>query len=174
MWSLCSQGKRHILLTDMVDHRRDERAIDKHDAFLVTMKNGVKRRLETTQGWQLLCEWKDGSSNWVALKDAQQSYPVLVAEYAIANRIDDKLAFAWWVPGVIKKRDRIIAKVKSKFGNGHISMELRSPRPFEKHGRLTRRMAPLYGGMQYAKRCATFDLWEKNEGELPPAFQKIK
>jgi hypothetical protein len=58
------------------------------------MKNGVKRRRETTQGWHFLCEWKDGSSNWVVLKDAWQSYPVLVAEYAIANRIDDEPAFA--------------------------------------------------------------------------------
>jgi hypothetical protein len=88
------------------------------------MKKGVKRRRETTQGWRLLRKWKDGSSNWVALKDAQQSYPVLVAEYAIANRINDEPAFAWWVPDAIKKRDRIIAKVKSNYiGREHISME---------------------------------------------------
>ena len=65
-------------------------------------------------GWQLLCEWKDGSTKWVAQKGARQSYPVLVAEYAIANRINDEPAFAWWIHDVIKKRDRIIAKVKSK------------------------------------------------------------
>jgi hypothetical protein len=98
---LDDEGKRHILLTDIVDHRRDERAIDKRDAFTY-MKNGVKRRRETTQGWQLLCEWKDGSSNWVALKDARQSYPVLVAEYAIANRIDDEPAFAW-IPKTVQE-----------------------------------------------------------------------
>jgi hypothetical protein len=86
---LDDEGKRHVLLTDIVDHKRDERAIDKRDAF-ITMKNGVKRRRQRTQGWQLLCKWKDGSSNWVALKDARQSYPVLVAEYAIAYRIDDE------------------------------------------------------------------------------------
>ena len=33
----------------------------------------------------------------------------------MANRIDDKAAFAWWVQDVLKKRDRIIAKVKSKY-----------------------------------------------------------
>ncbi|KAI2513140.1 Reverse transcriptase (RNA-dependent DNA polymerase) [Fragilaria crotonensis] len=92
---LDDKGKHHILLADIVDHRRDERAVDKRDAF-VTTRNGVKRQRETTQGWQLLCEWKDGSSNWVALKDARQSYPVLVAEYAIANRIEEP-AFACWV-----------------------------------------------------------------------------
>jgi hypothetical protein len=40
---------------------------------------------------------------------------VLVAEYAVANRIDDDAAFAWWVQDVFTKRDRIIAKVKSKY-----------------------------------------------------------
>jgi hypothetical protein len=49
------------------------------------------------------------------LKDARLSYPVLVTEYAIANRIDDEPAFAWWVHDVLKKRNRIIAKVKSKY-----------------------------------------------------------
>jgi len=59
-------------------------AIEKADAF-VTMRNGVKRRRQTTQGWQLLCQWKDGSTNWVALKDMKNSYPVQVAEYVKAN-----------------------------------------------------------------------------------------
>ena len=48
-------------------------------------------------------------------KDARLSYPVLVAEYAVVNRIDDEAAFEWWVQDVLKKRDRIIAKVKSKY-----------------------------------------------------------
>ena len=34
------EGKRHILLDDIVDHRRNETAIDKEDAF-ITMSNGV-------------------------------------------------------------------------------------------------------------------------------------
>jgi hypothetical protein len=98
------EGNRHVLLEDITDHRHDDTAVDKNDAF-VTMSNGVKRRKETTQGWQLLCQWKDRSTNWVALKDMKQSYPVQVAEYAVANRIDDEPAFAWWVRHVIKKRD---------------------------------------------------------------------
>ena len=58
------------------------------------MKNGVKRWKLTTKGWQLLCQWKDGSTNWVALKDMKDSYPVQVADYALANQIDDEPAFA--------------------------------------------------------------------------------
>ena len=69
------EGNRHILLDDIIDHRRSEHAVNKEDAF-VTMSNGVKRRRQTTQGWQMLCQWRDGSTNWVALKDMKQSYPL--------------------------------------------------------------------------------------------------
>ena len=92
-------------LDNIIDHRRNATALDKEDAF-ITMSNGVKRRRQTTQGWQLLCQWRDGSTTWVALKDMKQSYPKQVAEYySIANRIDDEAAFVWWVPTLLKKRD---------------------------------------------------------------------
>jgi hypothetical protein len=87
------EGHRHLLLDDITDFCKNETAINKEDAF-VEMANGVRRRRYTTQGWQLLCQWKDGSTNWVALKDMKNSYPVQVADYAIANCIDDEPAFA--------------------------------------------------------------------------------
>ena len=57
----------------------------------------------------------DGSTNWVSLKDIKESYPVEVAEFALATRISMEPAFAWWVLFVLKKRNRILAKVKSKY-----------------------------------------------------------
>ena len=36
-----------------------------------------------------------------------------MAEYALANKIVEEPAFAWWARHVLKKRDRIICKVKS-------------------------------------------------------------
>ena len=45
----------------------------------------------------------------------KDSYPVPLADYAIANAIQNQPAFAWWVPYVNKKRRAIIAKVKSKY-----------------------------------------------------------
>ncbi len=50
-----NKGRRHILLDDIIDHRKSEQAIDKADAF-VTMNDVVKRRRETTQGWHMLCQ----------------------------------------------------------------------------------------------------------------------
>ena len=62
-----------------------------------------------------MVRWKDGSSDWVALKDLKQSYPVQLAEYAIKVGIHHVPAFSWWIPHVIKKRKRIILKIKSKY-----------------------------------------------------------
>ena len=63
----------------------------------------------------MLVQWKDGSTTWVSLKDMKESYPVQVAEYCVQYRISAEPAFAWWVPYVLKKRNRIIAKVKCKY-----------------------------------------------------------
>jgi hypothetical protein len=41
--------------------------------------------------------------------------PVQVTEYAVANNIDVKPAFAWWVPFTIKKKISIIAKSKTQY-----------------------------------------------------------
>jgi hypothetical protein len=57
----------------------------------------------TTKGWKLLVEWKDGSMDLLPLKDLKESYPVQVAEYAVANKIVEQLAFAWWVLYVLRK-----------------------------------------------------------------------
>jgi hypothetical protein len=40
-----------------------------------------------------MCQWRDGSTNWANVKDMKHSYPVQVAEYAFANRIDDGTCF---------------------------------------------------------------------------------
>ena len=57
----------------------------------------------------------DGSTSWVPLKDLKESNPVETAEYAVANFIHEEPAFAWWVKDVLRKRDRILAKVKSRY-----------------------------------------------------------
>ena len=67
----------------VVDHRKDpEVAVAKEDGY-VTTKSGIKRPRKTTKGWQLMMQWGDDSESWVSLKDAKESHPVEVAEYAI-------------------------------------------------------------------------------------------
>ena len=55
----------------------------------------MKRGKITTTGWKLCIQWKDGSTDWVALKDINHSYPIVLADYARKENIDDEPAFAW-------------------------------------------------------------------------------
>ena len=55
--------------------------------------NGNESPKITTYGWELLVEWKDGSMSWTKLKDLKVSIPTEVAEYAIANRFFEEMAF---------------------------------------------------------------------------------
>ena len=59
-------------------------------------------------------EWKDGSFDWIELKDLKQSYPVELAEYALQNNIQNEPAFVWWIPYTLRKRQCTISKLESK------------------------------------------------------------
>ena len=86
----------------------------KEHAFIIS-HNGGRRRKETTQGWEILIKRKDVSTTWQSLKDVKESYLVQVAGYAHQRKLSDKPAFTWWVLHMLKKRESIIAKVKSKY-----------------------------------------------------------
>ena len=66
-----------------------------------------------------ICEvivlWKDGSTDWIHLKDTKDLNPVEVAEYEVENCIQDEPSFAWWVSKVLRRHNIIISKVKSKY-----------------------------------------------------------
>lgn len=56
-----------------------------------------------TFGWELLVEWFDGSTDWVPLKNLKDTNPVKLAKYAVANKITEEPAFAWWVKYCLDK-----------------------------------------------------------------------
>ena len=68
----------------------------------------------STAGWQVCAQWKDGSSSWQKLSDFKESHPVETAEYAVAQGLEQEPAFNWWVPHVLKKRERIISLVRQR------------------------------------------------------------
>ncbi len=76
--------------------------------------NGRTYLRRSTIGWQLCCQWKEGSSSWVNLADLKESHPIEVVKYAKIIGIDHEPAFNWWVPHILKKRDRIISLVKKR------------------------------------------------------------
>ena len=48
------------------------------------------------------------------MKVLKESNPIETAEFAISRNIQDEPAFSWWVPYVMRKRDRIISFVNSR------------------------------------------------------------
>ena len=69
---------------------------------------------QTTSGWNLLVQWKNGTQEWVLLKILKNSNPIEVAEFAVARGIDNEPAFTWWVPYTLRRCDRIISGVNSQ------------------------------------------------------------
>ena len=108
------EGRSYAILKEITDHRKDGNAITKDESTFVD-RNGKTQTRMTTRGWDMQVEWKDGTSSWIPLKDLKESNPVEVAEYAVANQIAEEPAFTWWVRQVLRRRDRIVGKVKSRY-----------------------------------------------------------
>ena len=92
---------------------------------------GNRTAKRTTRRWELYVEWKDGTSDWVKLKDLKDSKPVELAEHAVANLIVDEPAFKLWVPLTLKKRNRVIAKVKRKYWRTTHKFGIRVPKSID-------------------------------------------
>ena len=122
-------GHRQMLLDEIIDHRKLSSAIPKEKGHYIV--GDTKRKKMTTQGWEICVQWKDGSTDWIKLKDLKDTYPVELAEYSINAGISDEPAFAWWVPYTIKKRVSIIAKVKSKYWQRTHKYGIRVPKSVE-------------------------------------------
>ena len=105
--------------------------------------------------------WKDGTSDWIKLKDLKESFPVELAKYAKGNKIHEEPAFAWWVPYTLWKRDRIISKVKSKYWKKSHKFGVRLPKTVEQ-------------ALQFDEEDGT-DFWrkgiEKEMGNVLVAFE---
>jgi hypothetical protein len=109
-----AEGNSYSIFSEIVDHKSDGTAISSDDGMEVD-KHGQTRPGRTTKGWKLLVAWKGGSATWVPLKDLKESHPVQLAEYALANKLLSEPAFAWWAKKVLRRRDRIIKKAKSRY-----------------------------------------------------------
>ena len=109
-----AEGNSYSILSAIIDHRSDGNTLSKDDAYIST-KTGKPKLRQTTPGWHLQVEWKDGTISWIPLKDIKESNPAQVAEYAITNKIAEEPDFAWWVRHVLRRSDIILKKAKSRY-----------------------------------------------------------
>jgi hypothetical protein len=111
MYSMIDEeGQHYSLIDEIQDHERDDTAIDAADGTFTTA-TGQTRKKRTTRGWTFLVLWKDGTSDWVPLRDMKETYPLQTANYARGNDIQDEPAFAWWVPTALRIGRRMVAKI---------------------------------------------------------------
>ncbi|KAL7479872.1 hypothetical protein ACHAW6_005592 [Cyclotella cf. meneghiniana] len=96
LYALCNlDGNQYAMLDAIVDYKKNHNvAISRSNQ--VKIVNGKKIFSHSTCGWELCCEWKDGSTSWQKLSDLKESQPLQVAEFALAMGIAYELAFNWW------------------------------------------------------------------------------
>ena len=63
-----AEGKQHFLLDCIADHNTNGMELLIDEAY-INLKNGGCCKLQTTKGWEILIQWKDGSTTWEPLKD---------------------------------------------------------------------------------------------------------
>jgi hypothetical protein len=160
---------------EITDHKKDGTAVSKDDGFIAT-KSGRTRPRQTTRGWKLLVSWKDGTSSWIALKDLKESNPVEVAEYALANKILEEPAFAWWARHVLRKRERIIRKVKSRrYWDRTHKYGILLPKTVAEALRIDRETGTNFWQKAIEKEMRNIDcaFYFPEDGKAPIGYQKI-
>ena len=86
---------------------------------------------KSTEGWKICLQWKDGSSSWHPMIDVKNSFPVQLADYALYNKLQDKAGFSWWVKHTLKKRERIISFVHTRYAKRTHKFGIRVPMTVE-------------------------------------------
>ena len=162
-----SEGNQYLLLDEITDHRKDASAIPISEGT-IRNRSGTEKPKVTTRGWELLVQFKDGSLDWIKLKDLKESNPIEVAEYAVANRIADEPAFKWWVPHVLRRRNRIISKMKSRYWRTTHKFGIRLPHSVDEALRIDRETGTDYWSKAINKEMSRVDVsWEIYEGHTP-------
>ena len=114
MYAQCDpEGNQYVLFDSIVDYRRSTTSLTKADQKVVKA-NGRTFLRRSTKCWQLCVQRKDDSTSWERLADLKETHPLECAGYAVSQDLVDELAFNWWVPWVLKKRQHIVSKVKTR------------------------------------------------------------
>jgi hypothetical protein len=85
----------------------------------------------TTKGRNICLSWEDGSTSWHSLADVKNSYPILMAEYAVVNKLQHEPAFNWWVKHTLKRKARIIKATKSRYAKRTHKFGIKLPQTVE-------------------------------------------
>ena len=96
------EGKHYQLFDKIVDHKTDG------------TEPKERRGCLSTKGHWLLVDWKYGTQQWIPLKDMKELFPLETAEFVYDKKIQHYPAFAWWLPHVVRKRNKIVSSVRHR------------------------------------------------------------
>ena len=169
-----TEGNRHVLIDSIIDHKKDSQATPKDDEYVEL--NGKRTRRITTKGWKLCVQWKDGSTSWEPLKRLKESYPVEIAEYAVANKIASEPAFAWWVPYTMKRKARMIAAANTRYAQRTHKFGIEVPKSVKEALEIDRRTGTTYWrdaiGLEVKNVDVAFEDLEDDE-KVPIGYQFV-
>jgi hypothetical protein len=77
-----SKGQQYQILDEIIDHRKDNTAVPISEG-MIQGPNGEMKPKITTQGHEFQCSFKDGSMDWVKLKDLKESNRIEIAKFVL-------------------------------------------------------------------------------------------
>ena len=83
---------------------------------------------------KIVSELERDSSDWMSLKYLKKAYPVEIVNYAISKNIHQELAFDWWVLYIMRKQDRIVSKLSSKYWEQSLKYGIEIPKKLKRYG----------------------------------------
>ena len=169
-----NEGCSHSILKAITDHCRLDTAI-RPDNGLITLPSGTRKRRITTKGWDFYVEWVDGSGSWIPLSDLKEANPVEVAEYAMSRDLLSEPAFAWWVPHVLKRQERIIKQVRHRLVKKSLKFGVEVPNTVQEAYALDKANGNDLWDKAIKKELknvlVAFQLLE--DGDIPPVGSKL-
>jgi hypothetical protein len=97
-----SEGKQYLLINEIIIWEATDHALDEL--------------------------WKNGSTSWETLAAIKEAFPIQVSKFTVDLALQDKVAFKWWVPQVIKRHSRINKAIKTRYAKKTHKFGIRLPK----------------------------------------------
>lgn len=101
-----------------------------------------------------------------------------LAEYVVASKISEEPAFVWWVSFTLRKRNRIIAKLKSKYWVRTHKFGIKRPKTVAEAKQLDQENGNTLWWDAICEEMRNlrpaFEAWEKSEGDILIGYQQVK
>ncbi len=118
-------GFDEVLFKDIIGHHKREQALTESEAHNDIHADVAP--IQTTKGWDICVEWRDGSSSWHPMNEIKNSFPLHLAEYAVKHCIQDEPAFKWWIKEALRRKRYMIKAAQTRYARRTHKFGIRLP-----------------------------------------------